>query len=115
VSGSIACLLVSLLWLFADAVAVSSNARNPGKESPPIEQQDARPSGQADFDRVCKVCHGAEGRGDAGPRLVPFTREYEELLGIVREGAGEMPPISARELPDEGVARILAYLKSLSP
>jgi hypothetical protein len=44
---------------------------------------------------------------------VPFTREYEELLGIVREGTGQMPPISARQLPDEGVAEIVAYLKSL--
>ena len=52
--------------------------------------------------------------GDAGPRLVPFSREYDELLGIVREGAGQMPPISARELSDEGVAQVLAYLKSLS-
>jgi mono/diheme cytochrome c family protein len=110
-SGSIACLLVSVLWLLTGSAAVPTTAR---KEPPGIEQQDARPSGQADFDRVCKVCHGAEGRGDAGPRLVPFTREYEELLGIVREGAGEMPPISPRELPDEGVARILGYLKSLS-
>jgi mono/diheme cytochrome c family protein len=103
-----------LVWLFAASVTVSPNARDGGKEPAAIEQQDARPAGQADFDRVCKVCHGAEARGDAGPRLVPFTREYEELLAIVREGAGEMPPISARELPDEGVARILAYLKSLS-
>jgi mono/diheme cytochrome c family protein len=51
---------------------------------------------------------------NAGPRLVPFTREYEELLAIVREGTGEMPPISARDLPDQGVAQIVAYLKSLS-
>ena len=84
------------------------------KEHPPAQGQSAQHPGQADFDRVCKVCHGPEARGDAGPRLVPFTREYEELLGIVREGTGQMPPISARELPDEGVAQIVAYLKSLS-
>ncbi len=76
--------------------------------------QGAQSSGQAAFDRVCKTCHGPEGRGDAGPRLVPFSREYEELLGIVREGSGQMPPISARELPDESVAQIAAYLRSLS-
>jgi mono/diheme cytochrome c family protein len=76
--------------------------------------QGAQPSGQAEFDRVCKTCHGPEARGDAGPRLVPFSREYEELLGIVREGIGQMPPISARELPDESVAQIAAYLRSLS-
>ena len=70
--------------------------------------------GQLAFDRVCQTCHGAGARGGAGPGLAPFSRDYDELLGIVREGAGEMPPISARELSDEGVAQVLAYLKSLS-
>jgi mono/diheme cytochrome c family protein len=80
----------------------------------PTAQQEARPQGQEEFDRVCKVCHGAEARGDAAPRLVPFTREYQELLGIVREGVGQMPPIAARQLSDEDVAKVLDYLKSLS-
>lgn len=70
--------------------------------------------GQLAFDRVCQTCHGAGARGGAAPGLAPFSRDYDELLGIVREGAGEMPPISARELSDEGVAQVLAYLKSLS-
>jgi mono/diheme cytochrome c family protein len=78
-----------------------------------VPRGDTRQAGQAAFDRVCKACHGPEARGEAGPRLVPFSREYEELLGIVREGSGQMPPISARMLPDESVAQIAAYLKSL--
>jgi len=93
-------------WLSV-ALAIAQGA------PPAARQQDDKTSGRADFDRVCKVCHGAEAKGDAGPPLVPFTREYEELLAIVREGVGQMPPISTRTLPDEGVARILAYLKSL--
>lgn len=77
--------------------------------------QDRTPeSGQAAFDRVCRVCHGPEGRGDGAPRLVPFSREYDEVIAIVREGTGQMPPISARALPDDGVAQIVAYLKLLS-
>ena len=82
--------------------ALAAQAQEPGNR------------GQVAFDRICKSCHGPEGRGDAGPRLMPFSREYEELLGIVREGTGQMPPISARELPDADVAQIVAYLKSLS-
>jgi mono/diheme cytochrome c family protein len=94
--------------------ASSSTLTRRTTEPSTAQQPEAPPPGQEDFDRVCKVCHGAEARGDAGPRLVPFTREYDELLAIVREGSGQMPPISARQLPDEGVARILAYLKFLS-
>ena len=107
-------LLLTLLWLVPTSIIAAIAQDESKKEPPPAQGQDAKHPGQVDFDRVCKVCHGPEARGDAGPRLVPFTREYEELLGIVREGAGQMPPISARELPDEGVARIVAYLKSLS-
>jgi mono/diheme cytochrome c family protein len=45
---------------------------------------------------------------------VPFSRSYDEMLAIVREGTGRMPPISARELSDEGVAQVAAYLTSLA-
>ena len=77
-------------------------------------QRQARSSGQAAFERVCSVCHGRDARGDIGPRLVPFSRESDELLAIVREGMGQMPPISARDISDENVSEIAAYLKSLS-
>jgi mono/diheme cytochrome c family protein len=69
--------------------------------------------GKAAYARVCEVCHGAEGRGDAGPSLVPLDKEYDEVLGIVREGVGQMPPVSAERLSDEDVKRIVGYLKSL--
>jgi mono/diheme cytochrome c family protein len=91
------------------AFAVSSQLKSePTPQSPP---------GKGAYDKVCSVCHGMEGRGDAGPGpgLVPFEREYRELLAIVREGTGEMPPISAERLSDEAVRQIADYLKSLSP
>jgi mono/diheme cytochrome c family protein len=72
--------------------------------------------GKAVFERVCSVCHGREGRGDAGPgpSLVPLEKDFNEVLGIVREGTGEMPPIPRERLSDEDVKQIFAYLKSLS-
>jgi mono/diheme cytochrome c family protein len=101
-------LLFVISWLrLAVLVAFTGTA-----SALPVPQDE--PDGRADYDRACKVCHGADAKGDAGPRLVPFTRDYDELLAIVREGAGQMPPISTRQLDDEGVARILAYLRSLS-
>jgi mono/diheme cytochrome c family protein len=69
--------------------------------------------GKAAFARVCQVCHGSEGRGDAGPSLVPLDKALDEVLAIVREGVGQMPPISAERVSDEDVTRIVAYLKSL--
>jgi hypothetical protein len=42
-----------------------------------------------------------------------MTRSTDEVLGIVREGLGQMPPISTRELSDEEVARIVEHLRTL--
>ena len=78
------------------------------------DSQDSKSTGKVAFDRVCKVCHGAEGSGDNAPRLVPFDREYDEVLGIVRDGLGEMPPISDRRVSDAEVKQIVEYLHSLS-
>lgn len=79
------------------------------------QTQDTRQAGGEHFARVCEPCHGAQGRGDSAPRLVPFSRDVEEVLGIVREGVGQMPPISARELTDDAVRQTVEYLKSLAP
>lgn len=71
------------------------------------------PDGKAAFDRACAGCHGAAGIGDVGPRLVPFTRGNRELLGIVREGSGQMPAISDQDIADEDVVAVAEYLRSL--
>jgi mono/diheme cytochrome c family protein len=71
------------------------------------------PSGKAAYDRSCAACHGLEGRGEAAPGLVPMTRELAEVLAIVREGYGEMPPIGRSTASDEDVSRIVAYLRSM--
>ena len=76
--------------------------------------QSATPAGQAPYDRVCKVCHGPEGKGNAAPALVPFDLDVEELLIRVRDGGGEMPPISASRVTDDEVSQIAAYLKALT-
>jgi mono/diheme cytochrome c family protein len=78
-------------------------------------QPDQPHAGQAPYDRACKVCHGAEGRGNAAPALVPFSMDAEELLIRVREGGGEMPPIAENRVSDEEVHSIAAYLTSLKP
>jgi mono/diheme cytochrome c family protein len=73
------------------------------------------PPGKAPYARVCQVCHGPDGRGDAGPSLVPLDKDYDEVLTMVREGGGQMPPISAERVSDDEVKQIVAYLKSLKP
>lgn len=73
--------------------------------------QDEHP-GAAPYAQVCGMCHGERGAGDQGPPLVPGTFDPEYVLAVVREGFGQMPPISRRELTDDQVRAIVAYLAS---
>jgi mono/diheme cytochrome c family protein len=92
--------LIILLGVLAPTAAGMAGQSNP-------------PPGKVAFDKVCRTCHGDDARGDAGPALVPLQMEYDELLAKVREGGGEMPPISTRTLSDDDVKQIFNYLKSL--
>lgn len=87
------------LLLIGPAVGVVSAQDHPGVEP---------------YNQVCGFCHGPEGRGDAAPPLVPLAYEVDYILAIVREGYGEMPPISTRELSDEQVRRVVEYLEILT-
>ena len=110
-----ALLYACALFFAASVVSVTAQEKEGAAPQTQQSQEEASPEkGQAAFNRVCKVCHGPEAQGDGGPRLVPFNLEFDQLLGIVREGTGQMPPISARELPDDDVKQIIVYLKSLS-
>jgi mono/diheme cytochrome c family protein len=71
------------------------------------------PAGKAPYDRVCSVCHGADAHGDAGPALVPLEPDLDEVMVIVREGRGQMPPVSPERLTDDEIKQIVVYLKSL--
>ena len=69
--------------------------------------------GARSYARVCQACHGPQGQGDLAPALVPMPWETNYVLAIVREGYGQMPPISTRELDDQEVAQAVAYLRSV--
>lgn len=94
------------------AVSIAASSALIGAAASPLAQP---PQGKIPYDRVCKVCHGEEGKGDAGPRLVPFEHDADEVLAIVREGTGQMPPIAVARVSDEEVAAIVSYLRSLTP
>ena len=70
--------------------------------------------GLESYRQVCQLCHGERGRGDIAPVLVPLGFDAEYVLAVVREGYGQMPPISQRELSDDNVRQVVAYLESLS-
>ena len=70
--------------------------------------------GAEPYRKVCRLCHGPAGRGDAAPALVPFGFDAEHVLTVVREGYGQMPPLSRREIDDDAVRRVAGYLEALT-
>lgn len=70
-------------------------------------------TGRRVYEDKCARCHGAEGRGGNGPRLVPFEWSYERALQLIRKPECDMPPVPASEVSDAEVAQLVDYLKTL--
>jgi quinoprotein glucose dehydrogenase len=70
-------------------------------------------SGISAYTKTCQACHGTEGRGGIAPALVPMAKGMLEVLAIVREGIGQMPPISPAEASEGDVAAIVSYLRAI--
>jgi len=90
----------------------------------PLRAQRAQPSdapaGNAEngkkifFQHGCYQCHGREGQGSVmtGPRIAPDPPPFEEVASYIRKPTGEMPPYTAKVLPDQELTDIYAFLKS---
>jgi cytochrome c5 len=70
--------------------------------------------GKATYTDKCSGCHGPDGLGHIGVRLVdrPFLYRAKDVAELVRRGKGKMPPavVETRDLAD-----ILAHLRTLHP
>ena len=99
------------LTAFALGSGDRSTTSTQTQSAAPVRSTQAR-SG-ADAYGVCRPCHGPGGRGGPAPSLAGIAKPVEEVLAIVRDGQGEMPPISANELTDQEVRSIVEHLRSL--
>lgn len=64
----------------------------------------------------CWQCHGYEGQGAlaTGPRLAPGPLPLEAFVELVRRPPGVMPAYSPRVIGDEALARMHAWLASIT-
>src|SRR5438876_1479830 len=60
----------------------------------------------------CYACHGYDGHGGAGARLVPMRITMERFTAYVHNPR-QMPPYSAKLLSDAQLGDLWAYIKSL--
>jgi len=81
------------------------------------------PAGSADrghkifLDQLCFNCHGTVGQGGgvAGPKIAPQPSAWTAFAQQVRTPRQGMPPYTAKNLPDQDLADIYAYLLSIKP
>jgi cytochrome c-L len=77
-------------------------------------------SGKALFEQWCQVCHNSDATGKIGPPLIggkytyPQTATDTGMFAIIYGGAaGAMQPFSKRELTQDDMLKIIAYIRSL--
>jgi mono/diheme cytochrome c family protein len=84
----------------------------------PAQPQAAAPAGNAQAGKdlylrySCYACHGYDGHGGAGARLVPMRMTVERFTNYVHNPR-QMPPYSSTLLSDPQLADLFAYIKSL--
>jgi ubiquinol-cytochrome c reductase cytochrome c subunit len=62
----------------------------------------------------CYQCHGYAGQGGRdGPRIAATPLSAQALTRYVRRPFGAMPAFTSKVLPDQELADIYAYLKSV--
>lgn len=64
----------------------------------------------------CYECHGYQGQGAAqtgAARIGPPQLSWEGFQSYVRKPAVQMPPYTSKAVPDNDLADIYAYLKSI--
>ena len=100
--------------VLALAVAIAGHA---AAQAPAEPRGDAASGGKLFVDRACWQCHGlaAQGGGIAGPRLAGKVQVWAAFSAYVRHPAEEMIPYTAKVLPDQELADIFAWLRSLPP
>ena len=103
--------LLAAAWLMLPVTAAKA-------QTPAAVSQVARPTGNASNGRElylkysCYACHGYSGQNGPGTRLVPTRMNVPGFIAYVRNPR-QMPPYTAKVVPDAELADIWAYLQTL--
>jgi ubiquinol-cytochrome c reductase cytochrome c subunit len=94
------------MWIMAGLIGTQVNAQT---------DVAAAEKGKAAYvQNGCWQCHGFLGQGGvAGVKLAPDPKPIEFYSVFVRYSNGPMPPYTEKVLPNEELASIHAYLKSI--
>jgi cytochrome c(L) len=117
-------------WLYASlalalllspfGLAAAGEPAQPNKLNPYTGNPEAIKEGRTLYLQTgCSGCHGVGGGGGMGPALLDddwqFGSDDETLFKLIKGEIPQqtMPAVFGQELPDDGVWKILAYVRSL--
>jgi mono/diheme cytochrome c family protein len=86
--------------------------------STPVPSDPTLAKGQEVFNTNCVACHGANGGGITGPRLIGIGErmtEEQEIAKITDGVAGTAMPAWGTRLSADEIAAVAAYTRSLTP
>lgn len=112
--GAITAAVLLIVIAFAWPAFAAPQESKPSSGSPSASAENGR---QLFVKYGCYECHGREGQGSSmsGPRVAPNPPPYEVISGYIRKPTGEMPPYTAKVLPDKDLADIYAFLQTRTP
>ena len=100
---------------FALGTGVSSQTASAAAQQTPAPAAPvATMTGQEAYASACAACHGPTAAGGVGPRLAGLNKDVSEVLGIVREGRGQMPPMPESDVSDANLTRLVEYLRTMA-
>src|SRR5437762_14244526 len=79
----------------------------------------AAPAGNAEngkklfMERGCFQCHNTLAQGGDGPRLAPRPISFPAFMKELRQPRDQMPPYTAKMMPDKEVTDIYAFLMTI--
>jgi mono/diheme cytochrome c family protein len=98
-------------WLHVAVVGVGLSVQATA-QTQPASTGDARAGKDLYVRYSCYACHGYDGHGGAGARLVPMRMTVERFTAYVHNPR-QMPPYSTKLLSDAQLGDLWAYIKSL--
>jgi mono/diheme cytochrome c family protein len=108
---------IATFFLFVFAVLAFGSPAAKAQQSADVPPAGNAQNGKKLFDaNGCYECHGHLGQGAAqtgAARIGPPQLSFEGFQSYVRAPKNNMPPYTAKAIPDLDLADIYAYLKSI--
>ena len=93
----------------------AASSSSPAAVAPPTDTVQGDPQRGAAEYRACRNCHGQSAEGGFGPDLAATGLRWTAFRRAVRQPWGIMPPFREQQKPDQALADIYAYLRTLPP